>query len=92
MSQFGERPLPCDLPRHDGSRTVAKFFDFRQNVRHEQHGFALCLAFANDFALTKDGVARTSQSVDFAGSAVAFADRRLRSALTEVITVRNGAP
>jgi type IV pilus assembly protein PilW len=43
-------------------------------------------------ATAKDGVARSSQSVDFAGSAVAFADRRLRSALTEVITVRNGAP
>jgi type IV pilus assembly protein PilW len=43
-------------------------------------------------ATAKDGVARTSQSVDFAGSAVTIADRRLRSALTEVITVRNGAP
>jgi type IV pilus assembly protein PilW len=43
-------------------------------------------------ATAKDGVARNSQSVDFAGSAVAFADRRLRSALTEVVTVRNGAP
>ena len=43
-------------------------------------------------ATAKDGVARTSQSVDFAGSAVTFPDRRLRTALTEVITVRNGAP
>ena len=43
-------------------------------------------------ATAKDGVARNSQSVDFAGSAVTFADRRLRSALTEVVTVRNGAP
>jgi type IV pilus assembly protein PilW len=43
-------------------------------------------------ATAKDGVARSSQSVDFAGSAVTFADRRLRSALTEVVTVRNGAP
>lgn len=43
-------------------------------------------------ATAKDGVARSSQTVDFAGSAVAFTDRRLRSALTEVVTVRNGAP
>ena len=43
-------------------------------------------------ATAKDGVARNSQSVDFAGSAVTFTDRRLRSALTEVVTVRNGAP
>ncbi|MDQ6638506.1 MAG: PilW family protein [Pseudomonadota bacterium] len=43
-------------------------------------------------ATAKDGVTRSSQTVDFAGSAVAFADRRLRSALTEVVTVRNGAP
>ncbi len=43
-------------------------------------------------ATAKDGVALSSQSVDFAGSAVTFGDRRLRSALTEVVTVRNGAP
>lgn len=43
-------------------------------------------------ATAKDGVARSTQSVDFAGSSVAFADRRLRTALTEVVTVRNGAP
>ncbi|MGZ8258985.1 MAG: PilW family protein [Caldimonas sp.] len=43
-------------------------------------------------ATAKDGVARTTQPVDFAGSAVSFGDRRLRTALSEVITVRNGAP
>ena len=43
-------------------------------------------------ATTKDGVARSSQSVTFGGSAVAFSDRRLRSVLTEVVTLRNGAP
>ena len=43
-------------------------------------------------ATAKDNVTRTAQTVDFAGSSVAFADRRLRSALTEVVTVRNGAP
>ena len=43
-------------------------------------------------ATAKDGVARNTQSVDFAGSAVTFPDRRLRSVLTEVVTVRNGAP
>jgi type IV pilus assembly protein PilW len=43
-------------------------------------------------ATAKDNVTRAAQSVDFAGSSVAFADRRLRSALTEVVTVRNGAP
>ena len=43
-------------------------------------------------ATAKDGVARTTQPVDFAGSSVSFADRRLRSALTEVVTVRNLAP
>jgi type IV pilus assembly protein PilW len=40
----------------------------------------------------KDNVARTAQSVDFAGSTVVFADRRLRTVLSEVVTVRNGAP
>lgn len=43
-------------------------------------------------ATAKDNVTRGVQSVDFAGSAVAFTDKRLRSSLTEVITVRNGAP
>ena len=43
-------------------------------------------------ATAKDGVARTSQNVDFAGGVVAFGDRRLRSAMSEVVTVRNGAP
>jgi len=43
-------------------------------------------------ATAKDNVTRTSQSVDFAGSAIAFDDRRLRTALTEVVTLRNGAP
>jgi len=43
-------------------------------------------------ATARDGVARNAQSVDFAGSAVTFSDRRLHSALTEVVTVRNGAP
>lgn len=43
-------------------------------------------------ATARDNVARTSQSVDFAGSSVSFGDRRLRTVLTEVITVRNGAP
>ena len=43
-------------------------------------------------ATAKDGVARSTQSVDFAGSTVTFSDRRLRSALTELVTIRNGAP
>jgi type IV pilus assembly protein PilW len=43
-------------------------------------------------ATAKDGVSRTSHSVDFAGATIDFADRRLRSVLSEVITVRNGAP
>lgn len=43
-------------------------------------------------ATAKDGVARSTQSVDFAGGVVAFGDRRLRTALSEVVTVRNGAP
>ena len=43
-------------------------------------------------ATAKDNVARSTQSVDFAGSSVAFADRRLRTVLTELVTVRNGAP
>jgi type IV pilus assembly protein PilW len=43
-------------------------------------------------ATAKDNVARTTQSVEFAGSSVAFSDRRLRTALTELVTVRNGAP
>lgn len=43
-------------------------------------------------ATTRDGVARNRQSVDFAGAVVSIDDRRLRTALTEVVTVRNGAP
>ena len=43
-------------------------------------------------ATAKDGVSRNAQSVDFAGTVVAASDRRLRSALTEVVTLRNGAP
>jgi type IV pilus assembly protein PilW len=43
-------------------------------------------------ATAKDGVARTSQSVDFAGGTVVPTDRRLRTVLSEVVTVRNGAP
>ncbi len=43
-------------------------------------------------ATAKDNVTRSIQSVDFAGSAIAFNDHRLRTSLTEVVTVRNGAP
>jgi type IV pilus assembly protein PilW len=43
-------------------------------------------------ATAKDGVSRTSQSIDFAGATIAFTDHRLRSVLSEVVTVRNGAP
>lgn len=43
-------------------------------------------------ATTKDGVAQTAQTVDFAGSAVTATDRRLRTVLTEVVTLRSRAP
>ena len=43
-------------------------------------------------ATATDGVARAYQTVQFAGSAVIASDRRLRTALSEVVTVRNGAP
>jgi type IV pilus assembly protein PilW len=43
-------------------------------------------------ATAKDGVSRSTQSIDFGGSTVAFGDHRLRSVLSEVVTVRNGAP
>ncbi len=43
-------------------------------------------------ATARDNVTRTSQTVDFAGTPISFDDRRLRTVLTEVITVRNGAP
>jgi type IV pilus assembly protein PilW len=43
-------------------------------------------------ATAKDGVARSTQNVTFGGNVVAFDDRRLRSVLSEVVTVRNGAP
>ena len=43
-------------------------------------------------ATAKDNVATTSQTIDFAGNAVTATDRRLRTALTEVVTVRNSAP
>ena len=43
-------------------------------------------------ATAKDGVARDHQSVDFAGATLVAQDKRLRSVLSEVVTVRNGAP
>ena len=43
-------------------------------------------------ATTRDGVAQTAQTVDFAGSAVTATDRRLRTELTEVVTLRSRAP
>jgi type IV pilus assembly protein PilW len=43
-------------------------------------------------ATAKDGVARARQTVQFAGAAVIASDRRLRTVLSEVVTVRNGAP
>jgi type IV pilus assembly protein PilW len=42
-------------------------------------------------ATTKDGVSRGLQTVSFAGSAVTATDHRLRSAMTEVVTLRNRA-
>ena len=43
-------------------------------------------------ATAKDGVARSSQPIAFDGNTLAFDDRRLRTALSEVVTIRNGAP
>jgi type IV pilus assembly protein PilW len=43
-------------------------------------------------ATPRDGVSRSSPSIDFAGTTIAFSDHRLRSVLSEVVTVRNGAP
>lgn len=43
-------------------------------------------------ATAKDGVTRASQTIDFAGGTFVATDRRLRTALSEVVTVRNGAP
>ena len=43
-------------------------------------------------ATTKDGVAQAAQTVEFAGSAVTATDRRLRTVLTEVVTLRSRAP
>ena len=43
-------------------------------------------------ATAKNNVARSHQSVDFAGTTITAEDRRLRSVLSEVVTVRNGAP
>lgn len=43
-------------------------------------------------ATTKDGVAQSPQTVQFAGSAVAASDRRLRTVSTEVVTLRSRAP
>ena len=39
-----------------------------------------------------DNMARTSQTYQFAGSGVVATDRRLRTELSEVVTLRNGAP
>jgi len=43
-------------------------------------------------ATTRDGVAQTAQTVEFAGSAVTATDRRLRTVLSEVVTLRSRAP
>ena len=43
-------------------------------------------------ATAKDGVARNRRASTSPAATVTFPDRRLRSALTEVVTVRNGAP
>lgn len=43
-------------------------------------------------ATAKDGVTRAPQTVDFAASSVAATDRRLRTVLSDVVTVRNSAP
>jgi type IV pilus assembly protein PilW len=43
-------------------------------------------------ATAKDNVTQNHQSVDFAGASITAEDRRLRTVLTEVVTVRNGAP
>jgi type IV pilus assembly protein PilW len=40
----------------------------------------------------KDNVSNSSQSIEFGGSTVSFPDHRLRSVLSELVTVRNGAP
>jgi type IV pilus assembly protein PilW len=43
-------------------------------------------------ATPDNGMARAPQTVRFAGADVAATDRRIRTALTEVVTLRNGAP
>jgi type IV pilus assembly protein PilW len=43
-------------------------------------------------ATPDDGMARARQTYQFAGNSVTATDRRLRIALTEVVTLRNGAP
>ena len=43
-------------------------------------------------ATTKDGTARSAQTVQFAGSAVAATDKRLRDVMTEVIAMRSRTP
>lgn len=43
-------------------------------------------------ATAKDNVSQSHQSVDFAGATITAGDRRLRSVLSELVTVRNGAP
>lgn len=43
-------------------------------------------------ATAKDGVAQSAQTVQFGGSAVVATDRRLRTVLTEVVTMRSRTP
>lgn len=43
-------------------------------------------------ATTKDGTARSAQTVQFAGSSVTGSDKRLRDVLTEVIAMRSRTP
>ena len=43
-------------------------------------------------ATTRDGVAQTPQTVEFAGSELTATDRRLRTVSTEVVTLRSRAP
>lgn len=43
-------------------------------------------------ATTQDNMARSAQTVEFAGSGVVGADKRLREALTEVVSLRSRTP
>ena len=73
----------------EGDQTVNRYLGADAVTDWEQ---VLAVRLQMLSATTKDGVAQTPQTVEFAGSAVTASDRRLRTVSTELVTLRSRAP